>query len=534
MRNDSRAWGLVGRGLMGPLVPALMLLRVPVLHAQPSARVTVTVSTSGTSQVGEQRLQVCIGTSANRRLYAVQFADASGTARFDNVPANAAVLITAVKYGFTSNELAYTPHGGSNNQAALTLVAGTGGPTCWGPLVATTLEASHTVQQAPAGQLVTQPPSINVNDQYQNQMTGVTVKFTVTSGGGTVTPTNTTMVTSSTGRAELTSWRLGTVPGVNTVTATVENLPPVIFTATGLASPASVTPVMASTSTYAALAGMPLGYAPPMTVVVRDQNGNPLAGVNVAFAVTSGGGSITSPAISGSDGTARPITWVLGPTAGLNTATASVSSSVPPATIKVYGALEAKSLLAASVVTQQALAGSRVATLPAVLVKDQLNNPMQGASVRFAMASGEGSVSPTTPVLTGTDGIARATSWIVGTKGPSVVSASVTRLPSVNFTATVSDAYTLVAYVKGADGSPIPSAKVCVGAGRDLGLYGVKSADTNGRAVFPLPPVSQYSVTAASTGYAGKTVLFSATGTSGSITIRLATGLIGATCPVTP
>jgi hypothetical protein len=511
------------------LIP-LILLSAPVLPAQPSAQVTVAVTTSGTSQVADARMQVCIGTSANRKLYGAQFADASGTARFENVPANSALLITATKYGFRSTDLGYTPHPGSNNQANLSLVAGTGGPDCQGPLFVTSLEARPGVQETQAGQYVNDNPEVTVKDQYQHGMAGITVRFAVTAGGGTVTPTS--VVTSSTGRAELEGWRLGVVPGVNTVTATVENLPPAIFTATGRFPPASVTPVMASTSTYAALAGMPLGYAPPMTVVVRDQNGNPLPGIRVAFAVTAGGGSITSPAITGSDGTAHPITWVLG--SGLNTASASVSSSVPPATIKVYGALEAKSMQAASAVTQQAVAGSRVATLPAVLVKDQLNNPMRGASVTFAIASGEGSVTPTTPVLTGSDGIARASSWLVGSKGPSVVSASVTRVPTVNFSATVLDPYTLVAYVKGVDGNPIPSAKVCVGSGRELGVYGVKSADINGRAVFTLPPASQYAVTAANAGYAGQTILYSAAGTSGSVTIRLASGLIGATCPVGP
>src|SRR2546426_2389164 len=44
---------------------------------------------------------------------------------------------------------------------------------------------------------------------------------------------------------------------------------------------------------------------------------------------------------------------------------------------------------------QSAPAGTAVATPPAVLVRDQHGNPVQGVSVTFGVAAGGGSVNPT-------------------------------------------------------------------------------------------------------------------------------------------
>ena len=294
--------------------------------------------------------------------------------------------------------------------------------------------------------------------------------------------------------------------------------------------PTTITPVLGAGSGYGWTAGTLLTYAPAMTVVVRDQFGQPLPGVNVSFSVTSGGGSLTpSSVMTGADGSARPTSWMLGSTPGLNTANAVVTG-LAAAVLSVSGNLVASSVQAATTVTQTAAAASRAAISPGVLVKDQFGNAMQGVSVTFAIASGDGSVTPTNPVPTGVDGIARATSWMVGSKGPSVVKANVVRLPAVSFTAEVAEPFTLIAYAKGLDGNGIPSATICVGSGRELAAFGVKSADANGRAIFTLPAASQYAVTAANPGYTGKTVLFPSAGNSGNVTITLATGLIGATC----
>jgi hypothetical protein len=74
-------------------------------------------------------------------------------------------------------------------------------------------------------------------------------------------------------------------------------------------------------ATLSAIAGTRAGVPP---IIVRDQRGVGLGGVTVRFAVTSGGGFVTSEsAITNSAGIAA-VNWTLGATPGVNTLSASV------------------------------------------------------------------------------------------------------------------------------------------------------------------------------------------------------------------
>ncbi|CAN5135455.1 hypothetical protein BH23GEM2_BH23GEM2_05310 [soil metagenome] len=106
------------------------------------------------------------------------------------------------------------------------------GPTGTVTPVATTVTAnSPTNQEAQAGTNVSSPPSVIVRDQSGNPMSGVSVAFAVTAGGGSISPSSVT--TNSSGVATVTSWTLGQTAGTNTATATVSGLQAVTFTATG-------------------------------------------------------------------------------------------------------------------------------------------------------------------------------------------------------------------------------------------------------------------------------------------------------------
>ena len=62
----------------------------------------------------------------------------------------------------------------------------------------------------------------------------------------------------------------------------------------------------------------------PPSVQILDQAFNPVAGVDVTFAVTQGGGSITgAAAVSDANGVAAVGSWTLGAVAGPNKMTAS-------------------------------------------------------------------------------------------------------------------------------------------------------------------------------------------------------------------
>jgi hypothetical protein len=87
-------------------------------------------------------------------------------------------------------------------------------------------------QWTPAGQPVSEPPSVRVEDAAGNPVAGATVTFTVTSGGGSVS--GGTQMSDALGIATVGSWTLGPTPGTNTLTAAVRASVTAGFTATGL------------------------------------------------------------------------------------------------------------------------------------------------------------------------------------------------------------------------------------------------------------------------------------------------------------
>jgi hypothetical protein len=97
------------------------------------------------------------------------------------------------------------------------------------------LPNSGTNQAAMASSQVPEKPSVQVHDPSNNPIAGLTVTFTVLSGGGSVT--GATTVTDASGVATVGSWTLGGVAGPNTLRATVSapglTNNPVTFTAAG-------------------------------------------------------------------------------------------------------------------------------------------------------------------------------------------------------------------------------------------------------------------------------------------------------------
>ena len=88
-------------------------------------------------------------------------------------------------------------------------------------------------QEGTVGEPLAKPFVVSVKDQNRSAFAGAVVTFSVTAGGGTLS--STTATTDANGRARSTL-TLGDDPGTNTVTAIVEGLEPVTFTATGKAT----------------------------------------------------------------------------------------------------------------------------------------------------------------------------------------------------------------------------------------------------------------------------------------------------------
>src|SRR5207249_43844 len=138
-------------------------------------------------------------------------------------------------------------------------------------------------------------------------------------------------------------------------------------------------------------------------------DGNPVGGVSVTFAVASGGGTVTptTSVTTGANGIAAVTSWILGPRAGPNSLTATASGLAgSPVTFTATGTAGAASSIAVNAGNNQsATAGPPVAIAPSAFAPLLRGNPVGGVSVTFAVASGGGTVSPTTPVTTGGNGI---------------------------------------------------------------------------------------------------------------------------------
>ena len=89
-------------------------------------------------------------------------------------------------------------------------------------------------QEGTVGAVLAEPFVVSVLDADGAAIAGAVVTFSVTAGGGTLSATTATTDANGQARSRLT---LGSDAGTNTVSATVEGLEPVTFTATGQESP---------------------------------------------------------------------------------------------------------------------------------------------------------------------------------------------------------------------------------------------------------------------------------------------------------
>ena len=194
-------------------------------------------------------------------------------------------------------------------------------------------------QEGPASTQLDESFVVSVVDQDSSPLTGVSVTFSIAAGEGmlsSATATNpctikpstssTTATTDANGQAA-SRLTLGSQPGANTVEATVAGLDPVTFTATAAeqATPHSLTKVCGDDQE--GTAGELL--AEPFVVSVSTEDGAAMAGVDVSFAVTAGGGTLSSDTAT-TDANGRAKTRLtLGSEPGTNTVSATVAGLEP-------------------------------------------------------------------------------------------------------------------------------------------------------------------------------------------------------------
>jgi adhesin/invasin len=275
-------------------------------------------------------------------------------------------------------------------------------------------------QQAPVGRLVPVAPTVVVRNTSGDAVPGVVVTFAVASGGGSVVGSR--QITDATGTATVGGWFLGPLPGTNTLTASSSGLTGATFTATGVAGIAT-SMVAVSQTTQSAPAGT--NVSDPPSVIVRDAQGIPVAGVIVTFSVTAGGGIVVgSPDTTNASGIATLTSWRLGTAIGPNAVTAT-ATGLPSVTFNATGTAGAAAGVVASAGNNQtAVQGTDVATEPTVRVTDASGNPVIGATVTFAVTQGGGSATGLTQ-LTDTEGEAAVGGWTLGSGAPNTLRATV-------------------------------------------------------------------------------------------------------------
>ncbi len=165
-----------------------------------------------------------------------------------------------------------------------------------------------------------------------------------------------------------------------------------------------------------AASGAALSQAP--VVQLQTDAAEPVAQPGVAIGVAlEGGGTLAGPVSATTDAQGAAtfdglsITAPAGDQILLFSAAGLTEVRSNPVTI-AGGA--AANIAASSITPQSAEIGTPVNDPPAVLVTDAAGNPVAGIAVTFAVAEGDGVITPTGVITTQEIGIARLDSWVVG------------------------------------------------------------------------------------------------------------------------
>ncbi len=293
------------------------------------------------------------------------------------------------------------------------------------PLVSAITKAAGDSQSGTVGQSLAARLAVRVTNRLGAGVPRIVVTWTVVGSGGSVDTASST--TDSTGLASA-GWTLGTTAGTDSVQARTARLPAAVVTFTALATPGPVS-ALVRVSGDSQTAGRGTALAAPLVVRAVDRFANPVPGVTVAWAVATGGGSITPPSsLTGAQGTATA-QWTLGAAAGAQTVTASVGGAVT-ATFSATATVPVASVtVTPNPVTLASGATQQLAATP----KDSAGNPIAGRAVAWTTSdSTVARVSATGLVTAAKVGAATITASVDTAKG----TAAVTVTPGAASTAT--------------------------------------------------------------------------------------------------
>ena len=308
---------------------------------------------------------------------------------------------------------------------------------------ATTLvKISGDNQQGIVNTALGNPFVVEVRDGDDDPFAGVTVTFSVTTGGGTLSVTSPT--TNVNGRAE-SALTLGSSVGQNTVSVSAAGISQTVtFTAEAVAGqppppPTATTLVKISGDNQQGVINTALGN--PFVVEVRDQTDSVLSGILVTFSVTEGGGTL-NPESTRTDASGRASSRLtLGSSVGTNTVSVSTDPGVETFTAEAQSSPPppppptATTLVKISGDNQQGVINTILGSSFVVEVRDEDGDPFAEVAVTFSVTTGGGMLSATSPT-TNVNGRAESTLTLGSSVGTNTVSVSVAGISqTVPFTA---------------------------------------------------------------------------------------------------
>jgi hypothetical protein len=383
--------------------------------------------------------------------------------------------LTATSTGLTGSPLTFTATGSVGTASKLAI----------------TTSAQTTTAGVTSGTI-----TVQIQDQYGNAVnqTGSarTVNLTTSSTGGVFRDTgDTTTITSVTipvGSNSASFKYKDTVAGTPTITAATTS-------PTTLTSATQSETTLAGTATQIAIdagngqsatVGTSVSIAP--SVIVKDQYGNPVAGVSVTFAVGTGGGSLTAgSATTNASGIAAVGSWTLGTTAGSNTLTAtSTGLTGSPLTFTATGSVGTATQYLVSSSSYSPIAGGAV-TISAQLADTYGNSVSTSGLVVTWSESGSGGSFATGTSTTNASGLATV-SFTAGTAAGTAY--TVTGTDTSSRTGTSSPITTLAGVLDHLVLSP-STATVNPGVGQ---TYTAEGFDAHGNDLFDVTPATTFTI----------------------------------------
>ncbi|HKP50778.1 MAG TPA: Ig-like domain-containing protein, partial [Gemmatimonadales bacterium] len=270
-------------------------------------------------------------------------------------------------------------------------------------------------QTGTPGRELSEPIAVKVTDDAGRPVPGVTVRFSVASGGGRLSSDS---AQSDTLGVAGVRWVLGEQLGAQNVSAEAvnnDNAPlehsPLQLTAT--AEPATAARlVLHAGLSETAQNGVPLESQPVLDVL--DAEDHPVSGVEVAVSVSSGGATVTGSATATSDGSGVASFSGLALVGAQGAQTLSFTApgaSTESGPIQLLAGTPA-SMTGVEPITYEGTVNSPVSPGPSVMVKDAAGNGVPGVQVTFS-PNRNSSVSPEL-ATTNEQGLAQV-SWTLGT-----------------------------------------------------------------------------------------------------------------------